>query len=84
MVQLLLNDLAQALRNSTPDGPHGRGDVPSRCLLVQQPLALQLVDERHQKQGMAAGTLMQHVRQRFGAPWPPQPLPTIRRHVPCR
>jgi hypothetical protein len=34
VVQLLLDDLAQALRDGTPDGPHRVGDVPCRCLFV--------------------------------------------------
>ena len=84
MMQLLLDDLAQALWDGTPDGPHGLGDVPSRCLLVQQPLASHLVDGCHQKQGMAAGALMQYMRQLCGERWPPQPLATIRRHFSCR
>ena len=66
LVQLLLDHVAQALRDGTPDGPHGAGDVPSHCLLVQQPLASHLFNDGHQKEGMAAGTLMQHGRQRCG------------------
>jgi hypothetical protein len=80
LVQLLLDNVAQALRDCTPDGPHGLGDVPSRCLLVQKPLASHLFNDGHQKQWMAAGALMQHVRQRFGERWPPQPLTAIGSH----
>src|SRR5437870_12120390 len=43
------DNVAQALRDGTPDGPHGPGDVPSRCLLVQQPLASHLFNDGHQK-----------------------------------
>ena len=61
LVQLLHDALAQALRDGTPDGPHGVGDVPCRSLAVQEPLASHLVDDRHQKQGMTTGALVQGV-----------------------
>src|SRR5262249_22007159 len=63
MGQLLLDDLAQAFRYRTPDRLNGLGDVPSRRLLTQEPLAYQLVDGRDQKQRSATGALMQLPRQ---------------------
>ena len=83
MAQLLLDDVAQALRDRSLDGPHSLGDVPSRCPLVQKPLASHLFNDCHQKQRMAAGTLMQHVRQRCGERWLSQPLTAIGDHFTC-
>jgi hypothetical protein len=76
LVQQLLDDLAQALRDRTPNRPDGLGDVPSRRL-AQEPLANHLVDDGHQKQGMTAGALMQLMGQRFRERLRPQPLTPI-------
>jgi len=84
LLQLLLDDLAQALWYRASDRLNGLGEVPACGVLAQESLMEHLINEHDQKPWMATGALMQRVHQCVREPCHVQPLAEVGGHVSCR